>query len=150
MKKTIVLASVIFAVTAANAQKVKEAEVPAEVKASFTKKYAAAKVKGWEKEKGNYEAEFDYNKAEMSVVMDPKGNILETETEINVSELPKAVASYCAEKYKGKKVKEASKIVNAKGETTYEAEIEKMDVIFDANGKFLKEEKDNDNDKDKD
>ena len=144
MKKLILVVAVAFASITANAQKVKEAEVPAEVKAGFTKKYADTKVKGWEKEKGNYEAEFDYNKAEMTVVIDPKGNILETETEIKVSELSKTIVDYCAQKYAGKKIKEASKIVNAKGEITYEAEIDKMDVIFDANGKFIKEEKDND------
>ena len=144
MKKAILIIAIGFSAIVANAQKVKEADVPGEVKAAFTKQYPTTKAEKWEKENGNYEAEFDYNKSEMSVVIDPKGNIIETETEIKVSELSKAITDYCAKNYAGKKIKEASKIVDSKGAITYEAEIEKMDVLFDANGKFIKESKDND------
>ena len=144
MKKMILLLGTGFVVITANAQKMKEAEVPANVKSAFTQKYPGTKAKGWEKEDGNFEVEFDNNKAEMTLVIDPNGNVLQTETEIKVSELPKAVADYCAQKYAGKRIKEVSKIVSAKGVTTYEAEIDKMDVIFDSTGKFLREEKDND------
>ena len=144
MKKTILLLAIGFAAITANAQKVKEADVPADVKKAFSTKYPTAKLKGWEKENGNFEAEFNLDKAEMSVLIDAKANIVETETEIKVSDLPKAVTDYCAKQYAGKKIKEASKIVDAKGATTYEAEIEKMDVLFDSTGKFIKESKDND------
>ena len=142
MKKTILLLTIGFAAITANAQKLKEAEVPAEVKAAFTKQYPNTKAKGWEKEDGNYEVEFDSNKNEMTLVIDPKGSILETETEIKVSDLSKTITDYCAKNYAGKKIKEASKIVDAKGVITYEAAIEKTDVLFDANGKFIKESKD--------
>ncbi len=142
MKKIFLLLVIGFAATTANAQKVKEAEVPAEVKAAFTKNYPNVKAKGWEKEDGNYEVEFDSNKNEMTLVIDPKGNVVQTETEIKVSELSKTITDYCAKNYAGKKIKEASKIVDAKGVVTYEAEIEKMDVLFDANGRFIKESKD--------
>ena len=142
MKKIFLLLVIGFAATTDNAQKVKEAEVPAEVKAAFTKNYPNVKAKGWEKEDGNYEVEFDSNKNEMTLVIDPKGNVVQTETEIKVSELSKTITDYCAKNYAGKKIKEASKIVDAKGVVTYEAEIEKMDVLFDANGRFIKESKD--------
>ena len=142
MKKIFLLLVIGFAATTANAQKVKEAEVPAEVKTAFTKNYPNVKAKGWEKEDGNYEVEFDSNKNEMTLVIDPKGNVVQTETEIKVSELSKTITDYCAKNYAGKKIKEASKIVDAKGVVTYEAEIEKMDVLFDANGRFIKESKD--------
>ncbi len=142
MKKIFLLLVIGFAATTANAQKVKEAEVPAEVKAAFTKNYPNVKAKGWEKEDGNYEVEFDSNKNEMTLVIDPKGNVVQTETEIKVSELSKTITDYCAKNYAGKKIKEASKIVDAKGVVTYEAEFEKMDVLFDANGRFIKESKD--------
>ncbi len=142
MKKIFLLLVIGFAATTANAQKVKEAEVPAEVKTAFTKNYPNVKAKGWEKEDGNYEVVFDSNKNEMTLVIDPKGNVVQTETEIKVSELSKTITDYCAKNYAGKKIKEASKIVDAKGVVTYEAEIEKMDVLFDANGRFIKESKD--------
>ncbi len=142
MKKSILLVALGLVAIAANAQKLKEADVPAEVKAAFAKQYQNTKAKGWEKEDGNYEVEFDSNKNEMTLVIDPQGSILETETEIKVSDLSKAITDYCAKNYAGKKIKEASRIVDAKGVITYEAEIEKMDVLFDANGKFIKESKD--------
>ena len=142
MKKTFLLLAIGFTAITATAQKVKETDVPAEVKAAFTKNYPNVKAKGWEKEDGNYEVEFESNKNEMTLVIDPKGNVVQTETEIKVSELSKTITDYCAKNYAGKKIKEASKIVDAKGVITFEAEIEKMDVLFDANGKFIKESKD--------
>ena len=142
MKKTILLVAFGLVSIAVNAQKVKQADVPAAVKTTFTKTYPSTKVEGWVKEKGNYEAEFDYNKKEMSVLIDPDGNITETETEIAVSELSKTITDYCEKNYAGKKIKEAAKIVDAKGIVTYEAEINKTDVLFDLNGTFIKETKD--------
>jgi hypothetical protein len=44
--------------------------------------------------------------------------------------------------YPGTKVEEAAKIVKANGDINYEAEVHHKDVIFDANGKFIKEAKD--------
>jgi len=142
MKKTILLVAFGLVSIAVNAQKVKQADVPAAVKTTFTKTYPSTKVEGWVKENGNYEAEFDYNKKEMSVLIDPDGNITETETEIAVSELSKTITDYCEKNYAGKKIKEAAKIVDAKGIVTYEAEINKTDVLFDLNGTFIKETKD--------
>ena len=126
MKKAILLLAVGFIAITANAQKMKEADVPAAVKGAFTKAYPNTKAGGWEKENGNFEAAFELNKVEMSVLIDPSGNITETESEIKVSELSKTITDYCAKNYPGKKIAEASKIVDAKGVATYEAEINKM------------------------
>jgi len=142
MKNIILLLATVFLAIAANAQKIKEADVPAVVKNSFSKMYASAKVELWEKENGNYEAAFDYQNNEMSVLIDANGIITETETEIQVNELSKTITDYCAANYAGAKLKEAAKIVDSKGEITFEVEIKKMDVLFDSNGKFLKEMKD--------
>ena len=142
MKKTILLSIIGLIAITASAQKIKETEVPAAVKATLTKEYPNVKVKSWEKEKGNFEAEFDFKKTEMSVLIDPTGKLIETETEIKVSELPKNISEYCSTNYKNKKIKEASKIIDSQGIVTYEAEITKMDVLFDASGKFIKEVKD--------
>ncbi len=143
MKKSILMLLIAgFGTLTACAQKMKEADVPANVKAAFSKQYPNTKAGSWEKENGNYEAEFDMNKTEMSVLIDPSGNITETETEIKVSELSTAITDYCAKNYAGKKIAEASKIVDSKGVITYEAEINKTDVLFTADGKFIKESKD--------
>jgi hypothetical protein len=149
--KTILLSALLATgVTFAQAQeskekkapKMTEAEVPAPVKATFAAQFAGVKAEKWEKENGNYEAGFHKNKTEMSCLIDPSGKLLETETEIPVTELPKTVNEYVTKNKPGKKIKEASRIVNAAGVTTFEAEVEKMDLIFDKDGKFLKEAKD--------
>ena len=56
MKKIILMAGSLFVINTATAQQLKEAEVPTNVKASFTKKYATSKVEAWEKEGEDYEA----------------------------------------------------------------------------------------------
>ncbi len=142
MKKAILLLAVGLIALTANAQKMKEANVPPLVKTAFKTAYPNSKAGSWEKENGNYEAEFDLNKVEMSVLIDPNGNITETESEIKVSELSKTITDYCAKNYPGKKIAEASKIVDAKGVITFEAEINKTDVLFSADGAFIKESKD--------
>jgi hypothetical protein len=75
-------------------------------------------------------------------VLDSKGTIIETETRIAVSDLPSPVQFYMKDHYKGSKIKEAAKIVNAKNELNYEVEVRAMDVLFGADGKFIKEVKD--------
>jgi len=144
MKKTILI--IVLGVTAANAfaQKIKATEVPTAVKATFSKNYPAAKVDKWEKEKTNYEAEFDNGKVETSALFSSTGSLLETEIEIKTGELPKTVSEYVTKNLAGKKIKEASKISDAKKEITYEAEVDGTDYIFDANGNFLKKSVEND------
>ena len=138
MKALIVIVALGLGVSCANAQKMKETDVPAHVKATAFKEYPNIKVEKWEKEGGNYEAEFNVNKVETSVLIDAGGNLIETEVEINVSALPKGVSEYVSKNLAGQKIKEASKISDTKGTITYEAEINKVDYIFDVNGSFIK------------
>jgi len=140
MKKIIVIAIAILSSNMIFAQKTKDVPVP--VKAAFQKQYPNVSKVEWEKEDGNYEAEFDINKIENSVLYDSSGKLLETEMEIQLKDLPAGVLEYVQTNYKGQKVNEAAKITDANGTVTFEAEIGKMDVIFDEKGKFLKEKKD--------
>ena len=130
------------------AQKMKPMEIPEAVKSNFQKQYPAVTDVKWEKEGENYEVEFEQNKSELSLVYDAKGNLLETEVEIKTDQLPKAVSQYVETNYKGQKIKEASKITDAKGVVSYEAEVKDMDLIFDSNGSFIKVEKDEHDEKD--
>jgi hypothetical protein len=141
MKTTMLVLMISLGVNHLRAQKLKEAEVPAPVKKAFQQHYSAVKDAKWEKEGANYEVEFDLNKAETSVLIDPNGSLLETETELKVAELPKAVSDYITNKLKGQKIKEASKIVDPKGAVRYEAEVGGVDYIFDEKGNFIKKEK---------
>lgn len=124
-----------------SAQKLKEKEVPQPVKDAFKNSHKDVKKVEWEKEGANYEAEFEDGETETSVVMDANGSLLETETELKISELPPAVVDYISKNYKGSKIKEVAKITTSKGIVSYEAEVNGKDLIFDSNSKFVKEVK---------
>jgi len=122
-------------------QKINASKVPATVKASFNSAYPGVMAK-WEKEDGNYEVNFKKDGIAMSVVIQPNGSIIETESDTRITDLPAAIASYVGKHYPGKQIKEASKIINADRSVNYEARVNGKDLIFDANGKFIKEAKD--------
>ena len=146
MKTTLSILISIFLMTALNAQtkskKVGSSEVPAAVKAAMTKRYPSVTAIDWEKEDANYEAEFEMNEIETSVVFDTQGNLKETETEIAVSGLPKTVTDYVGKNYAHYKITEGAKIVEANGSIMYEAEVKKgtkkFDLIFDSAGAFIR------------
>ena len=123
------------------AQKIDASKVPAPVKAAFAKKYPGVTVK-WEKEDGKYEAGFKQDGNTMSALFEANGTMTESEMDIKVTDLPASVLAYVKDHYKGKSIKEGAKITKADGTVNYEAEVDGKDVIFDVNGKFLKENKD--------
>jgi len=142
MKKYFLMVPVITVLTlSAGAQKLNESQVPAAIKQAFQKAYPGTAAT-WDKERGNYEANFKQNGKAMSSVIDPKGSIIETETDIAVNELPLAIHQYIKQHYKGAAIKEAARIVKADGDVNYEAEVNNKDVVFDAAGKFIREEND--------
>jgi len=139
MKKILVLIIIVLIANFAVGQKLDVKDVPAAVTSSFNKLYPAVKDVKWGKEDADFEAEFDLNKIETSATFDSKGNLKEVESEIEVSALPQKVRDYVLKNYPDHKIKEASKIIDAKGIVTYEAEMKGMEVIFDSSGTFLKE-----------
>ncbi len=91
-------------------QKISGDKVLASVKTAFQKRYPNAKGLKWGKEKGNYEAEFELNKTEYSLLMEASGNMLETEVAVETEMLPPNAKNYVVKTYPGKKIKEAAKI----------------------------------------
>jgi hypothetical protein len=123
------------------AQKINSSKVPAAVKAAFAKEYPGTIAK-WEKEKDNYEVSFKKNGTKMSLLIEPNGSIIETEMDIRINELPAKILTYVKKHYAGMSIKEASKITRADRSVNYEASINGKEVLFDDNGKFIKETKD--------
>lgn len=149
MKKTIIAFAISITTYTISAQKLKENDVPLEVKEAFKKQYPEVKKAEWEKEGGNYEVEFHLTRVPMdgkgkkksvekSVVFNAEGKLIETEEEINVSELPAAINEYVNKNLLGKKIKEASKISDHENKITYEIEIGKEEYLFDSAGTFIK------------
>ena len=142
MKKILFLLISASSILFTHAQKINEKNVPPVVKATLQKQFPTAKNVIWEKEKENYEAGFKINETNYSALLTPAGDMIETEIEISVTALATSITNYIAKHYPKQKIKEAAKITNAKGEVTYEAEVNNKDLIFDHSGKFLKEIKD--------
>jgi len=143
MKKLIVLAAFGFLTSSAAlfAQDLKEKDVPASVKAALLKKYPDAKKVSWEKEKGNFEANWGGKSGEdNSAMFTPAGAFLELVQAIPVSQLPSSVAVYVKQHYKGMVISEAGKVTDASGKHMLEAKIKGKDLIFDEKGVFIKED----------
>ena len=122
----------------------KHVNVPTMVKRALVGKFPESKTHHitWETEKGNYEANWGGKDGEAnSVTYTPSGVFVEIVKEMPTRELPKGVFSYVKDHYKNAKFGDVGKVLDDQGKTSYEVEINRKDVIFDENGKFVKEEK---------
>ena len=141
-KTILILTTVSLFIGCSNAQEINEKDVPSAVKENFTKSYPDAKNVEWIKEEDGYEAEFIINKTESSATYDNDGKFKELELEIKIKELPAAASEYCTVNYADHKLSEAAKITDDAGKISFEAELTKggehFDIIFDAEGNFIK------------
>lgn len=145
MKKiTIVTISICFGFIISNAQNIKEANVPSEVKESFSKRYPGLKVEEWEKEGADYEAEFRLNKGEAKAVFEANGNFKESKQEIELYDFPKSAANYCTTHFKGSKIDDIIKITDANEKVMFKVEMEMgkehFNAFFDDKGNFIKKD----------
>lgn len=125
------------------AQKLADDKVPAAVTAAFKAKFPTVSKASWEMEsKTEFEVNFKLKGNEVSASFDDTGKWLETESEMKVSALSGAIQQTLKNEFAGFSVSEASKIENADGKTTYEAEIKKgkeaFDILLSADGKVIK------------
>lgn len=143
MKKTIIAAVLCWAVVAVQAQERTKGKViiPNPVSEAFANTYPGIKAH-WGKEKdGTYEASFTKQGMKMSATYQASGVLVETETDITIKDLPATVQAYVKDKRKGARITEAARIAKANGDINYEAELQGVDLIFDAKGNLVKEMK---------
>jgi len=127
-------------ISVANAQDIKTKDVPPAVKNTLMQKYPEATRVSWEKEKGNFEANWGGKSGEdHSVQFRPDGSFVEAVDAMRVKELPAVVGQYVKEHYHTT-IREAGKRLDARGTHTLEVEIRGKDLLFTPEGKFLSEE----------
>ena len=131
-----------FLMVGAFAQDLKTANVPVGVKSAFLKKFPeSSKFKiSWEKEKGNYEANWGGKSGEdNSAKFTPAGNFLEIVKAIPVSQLPATALAYINKNMPNAKILEVGFVTDASGTVTYEAELKGQlkELVFDKDGNFL-------------
>ncbi|HEY8937074.1 MAG TPA: PepSY-like domain-containing protein [Cyclobacteriaceae bacterium] len=143
MKKIIIVFVISLIGGFAQAQKLKENEVPKAVKESFTKRFPKAKEVKWSKEnETEFEAEFEIDEIEQSVNFDQTGKWLGTETEIKSSQLPAVVQATINKDFAGYKTEEIEKVETPDNGMFYEVELEKDELSYEvkisSDGKILK------------
>jgi hypothetical protein len=138
MKKVLTIVMAVLVTTCSFAQKLQSNKVPNVVKSSFQKAYPSVKEVKWSKEEDKFEASFEVNEVDQSVVINAEGKIVETEIAIKMSELPSNVTAYLKTNFAGQKIIETAKITDANGVIVFEVQIKKRDLIFDSKGNFVK------------
>jgi hypothetical protein len=155
----LVLSMGVSGARAGEEKTIKQSDVPGPVLGAVAKKYPNAKMKKFETEQDEgkpiFEVQVTSGKDQISIDVSPEGKILAEETVIKPSDLPAPVkAGLAASKYKTWKLAKAEKVIeNEKDDSpAYEVVVqqkkEKVEVVFDKDGKITKEEaksaKDND------
>ncbi|MEZ5016073.1 MAG: hypothetical protein R2800_03420 [Flavipsychrobacter sp.] len=134
MRTAIILLLVtVLCVTTTHAQ-----NIPNNIKGAFMKLHPNAKGVKWENEDGKYEATYKQDGHKISILFNSNATVEETETSISVKDLPTKALKYASAKGE---IEEAAKTVSSDGTITYEAEVDDTDLIFDANGNFIKSKK---------
>lgn len=126
--------------------------VPAKVKSAFSEKFPnASKVKWDMEDEKEWEAEFKMDGKEDSANFNLDGLWLETEYEIEISQIPSAVKATLDSEFAGYKIKEPEVSETAEA-ILYEFQLkngeEVLEVAIDANGKVVSREVKGDEDKD--
>ncbi|HVS96092.1 MAG TPA: hypothetical protein VHE54_06385 [Puia sp.] len=136
--KALILIPMLFRI--GYAQDLKTKDVPRAVRDALTQKYPQAARVGWEKENGNFEANWGGRSGEdHSVQFSPDGTFVEEVDAMAVKDLPPSVAEYVKTHYHTP-IREAGRRLDAKGKHTFEIGIRGKDLLFTPEGKFLREE----------
>ena len=139
MKKVILIVASIFVFSAF----VFAAKPPVKVQKAFDGKFPEATNVKWQKENSKeWEAEFTVNDRKTSANFMITGDWVETESQINVSELPNAVSASIKKLYPKGEIKSAYKIESAKEGMKYEADVKTtrktVEVFLKEDGSILK------------
>lgn len=137
MKKLLFFVTIISMTFQVNAQKISSLKVPIAVKRVFTKTHAKITHILWEKEKGNFEANWKARGLKFAAMFTPEGKLIGTENGIYLKNLPKTAIAFL-KTHEHVKAKEASLIKDASGEKTIEIVAKDKEYIFDVQGKFIK------------
>lgn len=140
MKKIILAAAIAVSSLAANAQDLRQSEVPSLVLSALQSKFPNAEKVDWEKKGDLYKAEFDISRRDHDVWIDAKGNIVKHKEELTVADLPEAVSNKIKSDYKDYKIDDVDK-VEANGRTVYVVELDgrtgDIEVTFSPDGKVV-------------
>ncbi len=117
MKKVFLLCIIALGVLSVKGQDLLDSEVPETVKKVVNNKFPEVYDLEWEKSGENFEADFELNRYDNSVWINPAGEILQQKSEISKTDLPAAVIRAIELKYANYRIDDSDKIHS--GEKTY-------------------------------
>lgn len=128
--KSIAMKAILFSMMLAGltmascSSDIKESKVPSVVKNTLVTKFSYSGPVDWEKEQGNYEAEFREDTLGYKALISPQGNLLRYKEPIALNELPAAVRQTLQAQYRDHGVEDLEKVVRGQ-EAYYQLELEK-------------------------
>ncbi|RKS53387.1 putative PepSY-like beta-lactamase-inhibitor [Gillisia mitskevichiae] len=142
MKNLKIAVFALFATAALSAQEIAIDKVPANLNSNFQKEYANATDIEWELDKGNYKVEFDLDKMEKEIWYSKNGEVLKTEMEVAIEDIPTAVAATIKNNYPNYDIDEIE-LTEENGKKIYEVELEKwfnddVKMLIAADGSIIK------------
>ncbi|MDX2280037.1 MAG: hypothetical protein NW218_10640 [Saprospiraceae bacterium] len=144
MNKIIVITALVVTILSACNQAAKTRQVPTNISEAFVKLHPNAAILKWNDEPPIWEAKYKEGEEKGAVSFNDKAEVTETELVIAESQLPNgsSIADYIKSHYTGEKLQRCEKVTKADGTITYEIQITGQEIVFDAQGKYLSEEKD--------
>lgn len=144
----------LTACTREESKPVNTTEPPVAVTKAFKAAHGEqAAPSGWEMEDGLVEMEYLVEGVEISELYDTDGNLISTESPIDVATLPVAVRNAISEQFPDGTIKLAERIDSAE-DTQYEVEVQSTagvhEVLYSAEGLPMGEEDDDDGGEDDD
>ena len=145
MSKALLGFLLILVCLQAKAQTLTMSKVPPAAAHAFRAKYQAAQQESWEQiDTNKYQVAFFNAKKRQIARFDRDGKWIETETEVNFSQVPRAISNAVSKQFANYEVQQVAQIESPDGTMTYEVVVfnakGNYDVIFSAKGDVLKKE----------
>lgn len=126
-----------------NCQNSANAQAPDAVKATFQKMYPGENDPDWHKDSnGNYESNFKIDGIKYRADYAPNGKWIETETSIDIKDLPQAIRDKIKSDYDSEDITEVEKVEHHSKGLFYDVEFKQKgknkDIEFRANGEIIK------------
>jgi len=141
MKKVFFIVITVMLVVTLIAQSKKEVKVSEKIKSIIVKLYPDAKNIQWNKDKNKTEAIFTNGGKNISVLFEST-ELYAIKTQIQISEIPKAVMQSLNEYYQGYKIINVGLITDTRNNIYYGTELKKttvlIKVMFDQNGNLVR------------
>ena len=141
MKKQI-LCIALFTIAFFTCQNSSNAQAPDAVKTTFQSMYPGEDDPDWHTDSnGNFESNFKIDGIKYRADFSPNGNWIETETSIDVKDLPQAIRDVIKAKYASEEITEVEKVEHHSKGLFYDVEFKQKgknkDVEFKENGDIL-------------